>query len=71
MSKQIKEFIVCIIVSFVFGILLGFSFQQPKIYNYNDNMKDCLNRDGVYRLTVKKNSNWNYEKCSLDKEIEY
>ena len=69
-SGAYKNWEVAIFVSvfLVIGILFGASIRKV---NLTDNMKDCLSKDGKYYISVENNSQWNYEKCSIGKEINY
>lgn len=62
------EVAIFVFVSLVIGLFLGVSLRTVDL---TENMKDCLSRGGEYYLNVENNSQWNYEKCSIEKEINY
>lgn len=69
-SGAYKNWEVAIFVVFflVIGFFLGVSLRPVVL---TENMKDCLSRGGKYYINVENNSRWNYEKCSIEKEINY
>ena len=61
--------LIAMLVVMVLSLLIGHSL--GKNIDYTKNMIDCLSKGGKYYLSVESNSDWNYEKCTLDKEITY
>lgn len=58
-----------IIVWFVVGLVIGFSFGKP---SYPDKRIDCVNRGGIYtaQWKSKEPSFYNWEKCTINQEID-
>jgi hypothetical protein len=63
------EVFIFMIVSLLAGFIFGYYLSSDT--TFTKNMEDCIERGGKYYLSIKDKSSWNYERCNLDKEINY
>lgn len=65
--KTTTAIFISILTSLI-GLFLGLSVRTV---DFTDNIKDCLSKGGEYYIHIEDNTTWNYEKCTIEKEINY